>query len=88
MENKIKVKICIGTLCYVMGGSELQLLEDYLPEDLKKHVDIEGSICLGYCNESEDLKPPFASVNGKCISRASITTIINQIKKELKDGLH
>ncbi|MBN1113612.1 MAG: DUF1450 domain-containing protein [Bacteroidales bacterium] len=88
MEKKIKVKICIGTLCYVMGGSELQLLEEHLPEELKKRVDIEGSICLGFCNSNEDEKPPFASVNGKCVSRASITKLINQIKKELEDGLH
>ncbi|MCT4638363.1 MAG: (2Fe-2S) ferredoxin domain-containing protein [Bacteroidales bacterium] len=84
MNKKVNVKICIGTLCYVMGGSELQLLEEHLNDDLKKRVTIEGTTCLDYCHNEANGKPPFASVNGKCIQRASITKIINQIKKELE----
>ena len=29
--EKLTVQICTGTLCYIMGGSELQLLGEYLP---------------------------------------------------------
>ena len=38
--EKLTVRICTGTLCYIMGGSELQLLGDYLPESLTDRVEI------------------------------------------------
>ena len=34
--EKIKVSICTGTACFVMGASEMMLLEDELPDSLKE----------------------------------------------------
>lgn len=82
MKKNIKIKICIGTLCYVMGGSELQLLEEHIPEEFKEKVDIIGSTCLDYClNQKKFGKPPFAEINGEVIAGASINKIIDYLKK-------
>ena len=84
MDKKITVKICTGTLCYVMGGSELQLLDEYLPEDVKEKVDIKGSTCLDFCNREDSPRAPFVMVGDKVISEASITKVVEAINEELK----
>ena len=33
-DGKILLEICVGTTCYVLGASELQSIEEFLPEDL------------------------------------------------------
>jgi len=79
----ITVKICSGTLCYVMGGSELWTLPEILPEELKDKVVVKGSTCLGYCNNEKPVKAPYVEVNGKVIREASVSKIIEVIKDEI-----
>ena len=64
MSEKIKVVICTGTTCFVMGASDILLLEDSLPADLRGKVEIEGSTCLGMCRDGMNGKAPFVSVDG------------------------
>lgn len=52
MNKKINIQICTGTSCYVMGASELLMLEDLLPESIKDNVVITGSPCFGLCCSS------------------------------------
>ena len=82
--KKHKVIICTGTACFVMGGSELLLLEELLPDDLKAVTEIEGSSCSGICNGSEYSgsqadHAPFAQVDGKVIEQASVQKIIDYL---------
>lgn len=84
MDNKLSVRICTGTLCYVMGGADLQLLSDYLPEELACKVDIKGSPCLDCCNREDAPKAPFVKVGETIISEANISKVIDAIKAEIK----
>ena len=44
--EKITVKVCLGTTCFVMGGSNLQELNDLIP---KKYGDkVEENEVLAY----------------------------------------
>lgn len=79
--EKILVEICSGTACYVMGGSELLLLEENLPENLRDKVEIEGRTCIEECKHSENGKAPFVRVNGELIASASIPAIIEKIQQ-------
>ncbi len=88
MAEKVNVKICAGTMCYMMGGSQLQLLPEMLPDELADRVEIDGSVCLGYCSDKANGNAPFVEINGKCMSDANIRKIINEIKLALNDGLH
>ena len=65
MEKKLIVKICTGTLCYVMGGAELQLLDEQLPAELLAQVEIQGSPCLDCCNREDSQGAPFVKVGGR-----------------------
>ena len=49
--NKIKVEICLGTTCYVLGSFRLSALEEQLPPELKSKVDIVGCACLNVCHD-------------------------------------
>jgi NADH:ubiquinone oxidoreductase subunit E len=81
MDNQnVTIKICCGTMCYVLGGAELMLLDEWLPEALKEKVHLQTSTCLGYCKD-ESRKPPFVEIEGECIDQANQTKIIEKIKK-------
>jgi len=81
--EKVKVSICTGTACFVMGGSEILLIEDQLPDDLKGKVEVEGVTCLEKCKDSSCGKAPFVIVNGEVVSQATITSVIEKIRTVL-----
>lgn len=76
---KYKVQICCGTMCYIMGGAELHLLNDHLPTPLKGKVSIEGATCFGKCN-TKDKKHPCVLINGDIITNASTQKIIAKLQ--------
>lgn len=79
MAEKIKVVICAGTSCYVMGAPDILLLEDNLPESLRDRVDIEGANCLGLCRKTGAGKAPFVTVNGELISGATLPIVVRKV---------
>ncbi len=73
-------------MCYVMGGSELQVLEELLPEEVAQRVEIRSVTCLNFCNNRQNGKAPFATVGDTIISSATNDTIIDEIKKQLRNN--
>ncbi len=79
--EKVIVKLCCGTMCYVMGGAELQLLDEQLPEELTARVDIRAVTCLDLCHKGPEAgKAPFAMVGDTIISSANKDKIIEEIR--------
>lgn len=84
MEAKpVLVKICAGTHCYLMGGSELQLFSEYLPDNVKNKIRVVGSACLGFCDTPDGCKPPFVMVNDQILNQATVQCLLDLVKKEL-----
>jgi NADH:ubiquinone oxidoreductase subunit E len=79
MSQKVKIVICTGTHCFVMGGSDLLLLEDHVPEGIKQNVSIEGSNCLGFCEDRTKGKAPFVEINGVLMEQATIPKILKYL---------
>ena len=79
-KKKIEVSICTGTACFVMGASEIMLIEDYLPEDLKDKVEIKGVTCLEKCKNASCGKAPFVVVDGKVVQQATMATVMEAIR--------
>ena len=48
--DKIKLRLCAGTMCYVMGGAQLMEIEELLSEEEKQGIEITFSPCLQRCN--------------------------------------
>lgn len=62
-KEKIVVRICVGTACFVQGGADLLLYDDFLdPIDLA-NCEIEGVSCLGRCKEKDSKEgAPFVQI--------------------------
>ncbi|HPN39830.1 MAG TPA: hypothetical protein PL041_15640 [Melioribacteraceae bacterium] len=92
--EKIQVKICMGTTCFILCNSELQEIEDEINPNLLPYIEIMGSSCLGYCKESNYHKIPCASIDGNVIENVNKATLLKSIEdavkekfgKELKNG--
>ena len=80
MSEKIKVIICTGTHCFVMGGSDLLLLDEHLPEHLRDRVEIEGSNCLGFCEDRSKGKAPFVMIGEALIEGATIPKVLTYLE--------
>lgn len=74
--EKIPVKVCVGTTCYVMGGSELTDLARSIPAAWRDKVAVEGTVCLDFCRNTSRLKPPFVLVGDQIIDQASTDKVL------------
>lgn len=75
---KYKIQICCGTMCYIMGGAELHLLNECLPESLKQLVSVEGVPCFGKC-DTDKKQHPCVLINGQELNNATTQKIIKQL---------
>lgn len=82
MDNKIDVKICIGTYSYVMGGADLINIEKNFPDHFVNVVKVSGATEIQGIDEDK-MKPPFASVNKQIITEATESKILKAIENEL-----
>ncbi|MBO5947947.1 NAD(P)H-dependent oxidoreductase subunit E [bacterium] len=85
--EKINIKICMGTTCFVMGGSFLQELINIIPQRYKDKVDVSTSSCLGICStELEYSKAPYVKIDEEIITEATIDKVLNAIEKKLGEN--
>lgn len=82
MENdKVKIQICMGTTCFVMGAAKLQELEKYLPPQFRGKVEISAQPCLNVCQDSGYLKAPFVKINDELIDGATVGKILEKLEE-------
>ena len=82
--EKISVKVCTGTTCFVMGGSNLQELNDIIPKKYGEKVEITGSPCLGLCSINwEYSKAPYVKVDEEVVAEATVQKVLEEIDKKL-----
>ena len=79
--DKLEIKICTGTTCYVMGSGNLMQLGEILDEETLQKVHIKGSPCLGMCKEGCYGKAPFVMVGDTVISEATTEAVLEVVKK-------
>lgn len=80
---KLNIKICTGTMCYVMGGAELRSLVDMVPDNVMADISVSYSPCLGMCDKVGE--PPYVEIDGKIVPGVSKTGLMQIIKEALKD---
>jgi len=80
----VDVTICTGTACYIMGGSEILLLEEALPASIKPRVRVSGSPCLGHCRGKDGSKhTPCVLVNGQILICTSLSEVVRRVQEEV-----
>ncbi len=80
----VEVKVCLGTTCFVMGGSNLQELNDIIPQKYGDKVELSAANCLGLCSINwEYSKAPYVKVNEEVVSEATVEKVLEEIDKQL-----
>lgn len=82
--EKVKVEICCGTACYLLGATRLMDLESSLPEELKGQVEFEAKACLGMCNDDRLGGAPYVRINGtETLANATPDTVMARVRELL-----
>ena len=85
--EKIEVRICSGTTCFVMGSSFLNELYDIIPQKYGDKVIVKPSLCLGQCSSNDKhSKAPYVKVDGEVVSSATIEKVLLAIEKKVGEN--
>lgn len=79
----LNIRICVGTYCYITGGSDLVKVKDHLPEEIKEKVTFIGSACLGCEEDKQTAKPPYAKVGDVMVEECTPEKLIDEIYSQL-----
>jgi NADH:ubiquinone oxidoreductase subunit E len=83
----IKVEICCGTACYLLGAAKMMNLEEALPPDCRGRVEIEAKTCLELCERENLGGAPYVRFNGEeVMCQATPEKVLARIK-ELLEGV-
>lgn len=81
----IKVQICLGTACVVMGGVDPQTLAEELTAQWPGQIELSAAPCLEYCKNPANGKSPFVIIDGQMLARATREKIIEQLQKIINE---
>ena len=81
--DTIKVEICTGTTCYVMGAGDILELNDHIDEHMAQNIEIFGSNCMDLCKEGQYGKAPFVKVNNTLVSEATVLKVVEEIHRQM-----
>lgn len=82
--EKINVKVCLGTTCFVMGSSNLQELIETVPNKYGDKVEVFGVPCLGLCSiDWEYSRAPYVKVDDEVVYEATVEKVLNTIERKL-----
>ncbi len=84
--DKIKVRICSGSRCFMQGGSDLLSYAEFLDEGISSQCEFEVCNCLGECRKAgeSDHEPPFAMIGEKVYGDMSPQKLYKVILEQLK----
>lgn len=80
MDKNIKIRVCVGTHCYVMGNYDLKDIKNKLPDDLRDKVYVEGAVCLGCDVMKKKPQHPYVEINGELMAGATLQLIIDRLR--------
>ncbi|MDD3153579.1 MAG: hypothetical protein PHS41_01835 [Victivallaceae bacterium] len=83
MQDKIKLEICCGTTCYMLGAAELMTIEDTLPDAWKDRVDVFAIPCMDLCTREDIGRAPFVRIDGEVMGNATLETVHRALSKLL-----
>ena len=82
--EKIKVKICQGTTCFVMGGNVVKSILDTVTEKYGDKVEVVSVRCLETCHAADAFsKAPYVYVDDEVVSSANVEKVVNIIESKL-----
>ena len=84
--DKVKVEICCGTACYLLGAANLMSIEDEIPAEFRDKVEVEARTCLELCEKENLGGAPYVRINDtEIMSQATPEKLLTRIG-ELIEG--
>ena len=81
MDKEIRITVCCGTTCHLMGSSEILIYKDEIENKYNHQVVIYGSPCLGNCKEFAAANAPYVLIGDELICQANKDKIITYLNK-------
>ena len=82
--EKIKVEICCGTACYLLGAANLMTIEDDIPADMRDKVEVEARTCLELCERENLGGAPYVRINGsEILAQATREKVLDRLSELL-----
>ncbi|ACR80478.1 MULTISPECIES: NAD(P)H-dependent oxidoreductase subunit E [Kosmotoga] len=74
----MKVKVCVGTMCHLMGASEiLTVIQEIADND--PNIELVAVTCPGYCHVGK--KPPIIEINGQVYENVTVESVYHILKE-------
>lgn len=86
--EKIQVKICCGTTCYMLGASKLMKMEMLMPPEWQELVDVSAIPCMEECYSDNLCGAPYVRVNHVLLRHATVESVFEAIQDILKEASH
>jgi len=91
-RSMMKVKVCVGSSCALLGSmsilDQLDDLKDIISEDSESYNDeeleIEAIKCLGYCKETDANVAPVVVIDGEPMYNATSQTVMEKIVNKIR----
>ena len=85
--NTVKVEICCGTACYLLGATKIMDLESSLPSQYVDRVEIIAHPCLDLCERDNLGGAPYVRINDtEIMANATLESVIKRVT-ELLEGV-
>ena len=78
--EKIQVKLCAGTMCYIMGDAQLTKVSEKLT-DKAKYMSYMTWI------KRQTKKTPFVAINGELIENVNKEILLQIIKDKIRNAV-
>jgi NADH:ubiquinone oxidoreductase subunit E len=75
MNKRIRVQVCAGTSCHLMGNSQILTCIEELPRTIRELIDVSFVSCFGECAHG-----PRVNVDDELIYNATPDKVIEAIK--------
>lgn len=84
MDEKVQVRVCVGTACHIMGAADLIVIEDLLDPAVRDRVEVVGVTCMDLCKDEAHGKPPFVVIDGETLSEATLDKVLGRIDQRAR----
>ena len=82
----IKIEICCGTACYLLGAANMMNIEEELLAEWRGKVEVEAKTCLELCERENLGGAPYVRINDtEIMSQATPEKLLTRIG-ELIEG--
>lgn len=78
MCQQLKIEVCMGTSCHLLGAQDLVEVIEALPQDKKDKIELLGANCLSSCGKGPNIR-----LNGLVLSDMTPERLLKIIEDNL-----